>query len=194
MCKTPSAARAAVCKYSGLRTVATLTFGALEYHCYIIMKPKLILHRRRLENPSYMLAMHLHKYKSEDCLLCVCYTRLHSCVGWSIDHAVLLSFPTRQCYYACYFKHCLYINMYIHFIVVEAVTFQCHRPPSQKEANKQIKASLSLSSFLWRPTQLYLKEGRGWWTKTLRNTLQRLRSEEFSSRDFGLRSFRRPEI
>ena len=64
----------------------------------------------------------------------------------------------------------------------------------RKEASKQIKARLSLSSFLWRPTQLYLKGARGRGTKTLTNTLQRLRSEEFSSRDFGLRSFRRPEI
>ena len=30
----------------------------------------------------------------------------------------------------------------MHFVVVEAVTFQCHRPPCQKEASKQIKASL----------------------------------------------------
>ena len=30
--------------------------------------------------------------------------------------------------------------------------------------------------------------------KKLRNTFQRLRPEEFSSRDFGLWSFRRPEI
>ena len=30
--------------------------------------------------------------------------------------------------------------------------------------------------------------------KKLRNTFQRLRPEEFSSGDFGLRSFRRPEI
>ena len=47
----------------------------------------------------------------------------------------------------------------------------------------------------YRPTQLYLKrrgggrEGRGGANK-LRNTFQSLRSEEFSSRDFGLRSFR----
>ena len=34
--------------------------------------------------------------------------------------------------------------------------------------------------------------GRG--AKKLWNTFQRLRPEEFSSRDFGMRSFRRPEI
>ena len=42
-------------------------------------------------------------------------------------------------------------------------------------------------SFIW-------KEGEGEGQKNWRNTFQRLRSDEFSSRDFGLRSFRRPEI
>ena len=38
-------------------------------------------------------------------------------------------------------------------------------------------------------------EGRGWGgAKQLRNTFKRLRPEEFSSGDFGLRSFRRLEI
>ena len=39
---------------------------------------------------------------------------------------------------------------------------------------------------------LFEREGEG--QKKLRNTFQRLRPEEFSSGDFGLRSFRRPEI
>ena len=117
------------------------------------------------------------------------------------DHAVFISCcgdfhpPVGMIKHAIYI-YCLYINLYPFYCrgLVEAVTFQCHRPPSQKEARKQIKASLSLSSFMWRPTQLYLKGGRWRGTKTLRNTLQRLRSEEFLFRDFALRSFRRPEI
>ena len=39
-----------------------------------------------------------------------------------------------------------------------------------------------------------LFEGEGEGPKKLRNTFQRLRPEEFSSGDFGLRSFRQPEI
>ena len=39
---------------------------------------------------------------------------------------------------------------------------------------------------------LFEGEGRG--KEKLRNTFQRLRPEEFLSRDFGLRSFRQPEI
>ena len=43
---------------------------------------------------------------------------------------------------------------------------------------------------------LFEEEGRGKKieAKKLRNTFQRLRPEEFSSGDFGLRSFRRPKI
>ena len=61
------------------------------------------------------------------------------------------------------------------------LAWKCH-PLSKKETSNQIKASLSLSSLLWRPTQLYLK-GRGGAKKNW-GTL---------SRGFGLRSFR-PEI
>ena len=50
---------------------------------------------------------------------------------------------------------------------------------------------LSLSSSLWRPTQLYLKRRRG---IEEHFSVQRLRPGQFSSGDFGLRSFRRPEI
>ena len=68
-------------------------------------------------------------------------------------------------------------------------SFRLEIPPEISAWGVIFQESVSLSSLLWRPTQLYLFEEEGEGQKKLRNTFQ-----SFSSRDYDLRSFRWPEI